>query len=111
MERYFILVMLVTLGPVITQKTNGTGANSRDIQQKEKTITTCQRNAKYFGILTSDTKINPQAVVVHKQRIYAATSYGSNAPKNMKNWCKQLQDRPAAQIRGSCIVLCASSYG
>jgi hypothetical protein len=109
MERYFILVMIVTLGAVTTPKTNGSETNSRAIQQKEKTITTWQRSAEYSGVLTSYTKIKTSAAVVHEQRIYSATSCRNSAPIHIKNWLNQ--KCPAAQIQESGRIFCASNYG
>ena len=99
MERYFLLIIVVTLVGVTTQK-NGQEANFRSTLLKERgaiaLITTCEKIADYTGILTPYSKFKTPAGVVNEEKIYESTAYKNNVQKSIKNWRRQVNKLPAS---------------
>jgi hypothetical protein len=100
MERYFLLIIVVTLVGVTIQKKNGREANFRSNLLKETVviaaITPRECNAGYTDILKRYTKFKTSARVVNKEKIQEATASKNNIRKTTKTWRTQVNSVPGS---------------
>lgn len=100
MERYFLLIIVVTLVGVTTQKKNGQEASFRSNLLKETVviaaIATWESNAGYTDILRRYAKFKTSARDVNKEKIHEATASKNNIRKTIKNWRRQVNSVPGS---------------
>ena len=84
MERYLILVIVVAVIGVTTQKKDGQCANFRE--RIIPSITTSEKSEDPIDISTSYTQFKPAAGVIHEKKTYEDLVYRNSIRKMIKNW-------------------------
>jgi len=110
MERYFILVIAVTLAGVIAQTKNAQEANFKRLRQRQTNviaaIATRENSTDHTCTLSSFTKFKIAAGVLPAKKIYKITTCKKSVQKMIKNWPRQRNKMSGSPNLASCLISC-----
>ena len=89
MERYFILMIIVTLVGVIPQKKNRQETNSWNTRQEETKMVSaipCEDCLNYANVLKPYSKFKTSSDVVNEEKIYEIVANKNSIPTILKSW-------------------------
>jgi len=93
MERYFILMIALTLVGITVKKKNRQETNSWSTRQEERkmiaAITACENSEDYTHILSPYTKFKTSPEIGYQKKIYEATANKNGIQKIRKKTWRQ----------------------
>ncbi len=93
MERYLILMIIVTLAGVSVQKKNRLETTSWSTLQEERKMIAaipCENSLNYTNLLTTYSKFKTSSDVVNEEKIYEIVANKNSIQKITKSWNRQL---------------------
>ena len=93
MERYFILMIIVTLVGVTVRKENRQETNFLNTRMKEKKMIGSipgENSVSYTNFLTTYSKLKTSSDVVNEEKIYEIVDSKNSIQKIIKSWSRQV---------------------
>ena len=93
MERYFILMIIVTLAGVTVQKKNiQETIYWSTLQEERKMIAAipCENSVNYTNVLTTYSKFKTSSDVVNEEKIYEIVAHKNRIQKITKSWNRRV---------------------
>ncbi len=115
MERYFILMILMTPVGITVQKKNRQETNFRSTRQEERKMTAailCENNVNYTNALTTDDnkfKISPD--VVNEENVYEIVGNKNSIQKIIKRWSRRVNKMSCRANARLLFNILRSAYG
>jgi len=110
MERYFILMIIVTLAGTTVQKKNRQETNSWSTLQEERKMIAaipCENRVNYTNVLATHSKFKTSSDVVNEEKIYEIVPNKNSIQKITKSWSRRVNKMSSTQIPGHCLIFCA----
>jgi hypothetical protein len=92
MERYFILMIIVTLIGVTVRKENRQEANFLNTRMEEKKMIAAipgENSVNYTNVLTTYSKFKTSSDVVNEEKIYEIVANKNRIQKITKSWSRR----------------------